>query len=114
MSYNLPNLKVQIDDPIANLKQSFSAQDLDSVVGFFLKYQFDIDNARAIAVIILNQARLEQKNVYEFIEKLSGLTELQLNYFVLQILNDSRSKTSLLGMKSQALYDDFEVRNILV
>jgi hypothetical protein len=53
-------------------------------------------------------------NVFELLDTLKGLTELQLSNVVTEILNVNRSKISTLGFKIADLRNQFEKRNIVV
>ena len=112
------------DDSSAEVKQffdkffvhqvSFPAEQIDAVVGFFLKHGFDIESAKSTSIVLLNQARLDSVNVFQLIDTLKSLTEIQISQVVAQILNTYREKTSLLGYRINPLIDRYETRNILV
>ena len=93
---------------------SFPSNQIDAVVGFFLKNGFDIESARSTGIVILNQARQDNVNVFELLDTLKTLTDVQLSQVVAQVLNAYREKTSLLGYRVAPLVDDYESRNILV
>lgn len=93
---------------------SFPAGQIDAVVGFFLKHGFDIESAKSTSIVLLNQARVDNVNVFQLIDTLKSLTEIQLGQIVAQILNSYREKTSLLGYRIKPLVDRYETRNILV
>ena len=93
---------------------SFPSVQIDAVVGFFLKREFDVESARSTAIVLLNQARIENVNVFELLDKLTPLTDVQLSQVVAQVLNTYREKTSLLGYRIETLKNDYETRNILV
>jgi hypothetical protein len=93
---------------------SFPSNQIDAVVGFFLKNGFDIESARSTGIVILNQARQDNVNVFELLDTLKTLTDVQLSQVVAQVLNSYREKTSLLGYRVAPLVDDYESRNILV
>lgn len=101
-------------DKFFNSKLSFPADQIDAVVGFFVKRDFDIESARSTAIVLLTQARYDNVNVFDLIESMKSLPELQLNQLVAQILNTYRDKTSLLGYRIQPIADVYETRNILV
>jgi S-adenosylmethionine:diacylglycerol 3-amino-3-carboxypropyl transferase len=63
---------------------------------------------------MLNQALLDNVNVFVLLDKLKGLTDAQLNQVVAQVLNSYRENTSLLGYRTAINTDTFESRNILV
>lgn len=93
---------------------SFPSNQIDAVVGFFLKNGFDIESARSTGIVILNQAREDNVNVFELLDTLKTLTDIQLSQVVAQVLNSYREKTSLLGYRVAPLVDNYESRNILV
>ena len=93
---------------------SFPSNQIDAVVGFFLKRNFDVSSARSTAIILLNQAKIDSVNVFELIDTLKTLNDVQLSQVVTQVLNASREKTSMLGYKIKSVSIDYEARNILV
>jgi hypothetical protein len=93
---------------------SFPAVEIDAVVGFFLKRNFEQDGARTTAIVLLNRARIENVSVFKLLDTLKGLTDIQLSQVVAQVLNSSREKTSLLGYRVAHVTDTYESRNILV
>jgi hypothetical protein len=93
---------------------SFPAQDVDAVIGFFEKRNFDRIAAINISTILLQQARLDNVNIFQLLDTLKGLTELQLSNIVTEILNVNRSKISTLGFKVDDSRNQFEKRNIVV
>lgn len=95
-------------------KISFPSNQIDAVVGFFLKRGFDTESSRSTAIVLLNQARVDNVNVFELIDTLKTLTDVQLSQVVAQVLNAYREKISLLGYRIAQLADNYESRNILV
>jgi hypothetical protein len=93
---------------------SFPAEQIDAVVGFFVKRGFNDISANSIAITLLTQARKENVNVFALIDSLKGLTDIQLSQVIAQVLNSSREKTSLLGYRIKPVNDTYESRNILV
>lgn len=93
---------------------TFAASQIDAVVGFFLKRSFDQSSARSTAIVLLNQAKTENVNVFQIIDTLKTLTDVQLSQVVTQILNAYRDPTSLLGYRINGNADLCESRNILV
>ena len=92
---------------------SFPAAEIDATVAFFTKRGFDTSSANSTAIIMLNQARVENVSVFSLLDKLKGLTDVQLSQVVAQVLNTYREKTSLLGYRTAVQTDTFEARNIL-
>jgi hypothetical protein len=93
---------------------SFPSNQIDAVVGFFLKNGFDPESARSTSIVLLNQANEDNVNVFELIDTLKTLSDVQLSQVVAQILNAYREKTSVLGYRIETYYDEYESRNILV
>jgi hypothetical protein len=122
MSSNLP-VEVAIDSSI-EVKSffdkyyattvSFPSNQIDAVVGFFLKNGFSQESASSIGIVLLNQARADSVNVFELIDSLKTLSDIQLSQIVAQVLNSYREKTSLLGYRVTQIVDKYEDRNILV
>lgn len=120
MSSNLPPSNVdslevkQFFDKFFVHQVSFPSNQIDGVVGFFLKHGFDIESARSTSIVLLNQARVDNVNVFELIDTLKALTDVQLSQVVAQVLNAYREKVSLLGYRIAPLVDTYDSRNIIV
>ena len=122
MANNLP--PVEVVDGTLDTKQffdkffvhqiSFPSNQIDAVVGFFLKRSFDLESARSTSIVLLNQARVDNVNVFALIDTLKTLSDVQLSQVVAQVLNAYREKVSLLGYRIAPLADSYESRNILV
>jgi len=95
-------------------KVSFPSNQIDAVVGFFLKRGFDVESAKSTSIVLLNQSRIDNVNVFELIDTLKALTDVQLSQVVAQVLNAYREKISLLGYRIAPLVDTYESRNVLV
>jgi hypothetical protein len=93
---------------------SFPSNQIDAVVGFFLQHGFDQESARSTGIVLLNQAREDNVNVFQLIDTLKALTDVQLSQVVAQILNAYREKISVLGYRVAGVIDEYESRNILV
>jgi len=93
---------------------SFPSNLIDAVIGFFVKRGFDEQVARSTSIVFLNQARVDNVNVFELLEKLKTLSDIQLGQIITQILNAYRIQTSVLGFKSTNKDESFESRNILI
>jgi len=91
---------------------SFPSSKVDAVIGFFTKRGFDRSSAIAIGTVLLEQSKIDSINVFELLDTLKGLEDVQLSAVVTEILNYSRPKTSSLGYKKQGLFDKLERRNI--
>jgi len=93
---------------------SFAANDVDSVVGFFTKRGFDTVSATSTAVVLLQQAKLDNVKIFKLVETLRGLNDVQLSALVAEVLNYNRDKTSTLGYRVTPKTDTTEARNIVV
>lgn len=93
---------------------NYNANEVDAVIGYFLKRGFDEVAAINTSVVLLQQAKIDQVNVYKLIDTLSGFNDVQLSNIVAQILNDNRNKTSALGYKVVPEGTLLEQRNIVV
>lgn len=120
-SSNLP--KPPVTDSAAEVKSffnnyfvdpiTFSANDVDTVVGFFEKRGFENTAATSVATVLLTQAKLDNVKIFKLLDTLKGLTDVQLSALVTEVLNYNRPKISTLGYKTQPDTDNFEARNII-
>ena len=93
MPFNLPqqqSLENPVDvkeffDKFYVHKVSFPSNQIDATVGFFLKNGFDLESARSTSIVLLNQARADNVNVFELIDTLKTLTDVQLSQVVAQV-----------------------------
>jgi hypothetical protein len=118
MSTNLPiptnNREVRnFFDTYFTEEITFPSNQIDAVIGFFLKRGFEEQASRSISIVLLNQARKDNVNVFELVDKLKGYNNVQLNKIITEVLNFYRTKTSVLGYKILNVKDSFESRNIL-
>jgi hypothetical protein len=93
---------------------TFPAEHIDVVQGFFLKRGFEINAARSIAIVLLNQARIDKINVFQLLDKLKEVNENQLSQIITDILNAYRDNSSTLGFKQSEHVNTLESRDILV
>ena len=93
---------------------TFPSAQIDAITGFFLKRGFDESSSKSITIILLNQARIDNVEVFQLIDSLKKLTDIQLSQVVGQVINAYRENTSLLGYRIAPLVDTYETRNILV
>jgi 3-methyladenine DNA glycosylase AlkC len=120
MNTNLPllnNQQVDVKDFFDNYftkKISFPANDIDATIAFLVKRGFDPNSANSTAIVLLNQARNENVQVFQLLDKLKALTDIQLSQVVAQVLNSYREKTSFLGYRVATSINTYESRNILV
>lgn len=96
-------------DPI-----SYNATQVDSVVGFFLKRGFEENSATGVATVLLQQAKIDDVNVYTLLDTLKGLDDVQISGLVGEIVNYNRSKVSVIGFKTTNTVTKQESRNIVV
>ncbi len=93
---------------------SYSANQVDSVVGFFLKRGFDESSATGVATVLLQQAKIDNVNVYTLLDTLKGLEDVQISGLVGEIVNANRSKVSVIGVKVANPSSKQESRNVVV
>lgn len=91
---------------------TFPSNQIDAVVGFFLKRGFDDDAARSTSIVLLNQARLENVSPFKLLDTIKGLTDAQLSGVVTEVLNVYRDRSSSLGFKLINIEETAESRNI--
>jgi hypothetical protein len=89
----------QFFDKFYQTTVSFPAAQIDATVAFFLKRGFDDDSARSTAIVLLNQARIDNVEIFQILDTMKGLTDVQMSQVVAQILNAYRESTSLLGIR---------------
>lgn len=93
---------------------SFPAEQIDATVGFFEKRGFDKLASQSTAIVLLQQAKLDNVNVFTLLDTLKGLEDIQLSAVVTEVLNYNRQKISTLGYRQQGQTDFLENRNIIV
>lgn len=93
---------------------TFPSNQIDAVVSFFEKHGFDQESARSTSIVLLNQAKEDNINVFQLIDTLKTLTDVQLSQVVAQVLNAYRENISALGYRIASIEDEYESRNILV
>lgn len=91
---------------------TFPSNQIDAVIGYFMKRGFDDQAARSTAIVLLNQARIENINPFRLIDTLKGVTDAQLSAVVAEVLNLYRQRTSSLGFRSPVTQESFESRNV--
>jgi hypothetical protein len=93
---------------------SLSADEIDAAVGFFESRGFEISAANSIAATLLSQSKIEKVNVFQLLDTLKGLNELQLSRVVSEVLNSNRKNISTLGYRTDTpASNQYEVRNVL-
>lgn len=93
---------------------SFPSNQVDAVIGYFENRNFDKVSAQTIGTVLMQQAKLDDVNVFELLDTLKGLDTLQLSAVVTEVLNYNRSKVSTLGYRLNTSTDKLETRNVLV
>ena len=101
-------------DQYFDQKLSFPSNQVDAVIGFFTKRGFDVEAAISVSTTLLQQAKIDNVNVFKLLDTLKGLDSVQLSSIVAEVLNYNRSKTSTLGFKRTEIVDKLEKRNIVV
>jgi len=66
-----------------------------------------------VSTALLQQAKIDNIKIFELLDTLKGLTNLQLSDIVANVLNYNREKISTLGFKVESKYEKLEKRNIL-
>ena len=92
---------------------SFPANEVDAVLGFFTSRGFEKSAAQSIATIMMQQAKLDGIKVFELLDTLKGLNEIQISNVVTEVMNYNREKISTIGYKIDEIADRTEARNIL-
>ena len=92
----------------------FPSNQVDAVIGYFENRDFDKVSAQTIGTVLMQQAKLDDVNVFELLDTLKGLDTLQLSAVVTEVLNYNRSKVSTLGYRLNTSTDKLETRNVLV
>ena len=90
----------------------FPGNQVDAVVGFFENRGFDKQAAVSTTITLLEQAKLDNVNIFQLLDTLKGLSEVQLSTVVTEILNYKRPRSSSLGFKTTPSTDTLESRNI--
>jgi hypothetical protein len=91
---------------------SFPANQIDAVVGFFENRGFDNTAAVSTAIVLLEQAKLDDINAFKLLDTLKGLSEVELSRVVAQVLNYNRPRSSSLGFQRLLSQNTLESRNI--
>lgn len=91
---------------------SYPSNQVDAVVGFFKKRGFDDVAANSVAGVLLQQAKVDNVNVFKLLDTLKGLESRQLSSVIAQVLNANRSKVSTIGYRNTEKQTPLETRNI--
>lgn len=93
---------------------NFASNEVDAVVSFFESKGFARQSAQSTSIVILGQAKAEEKPVFQILEDLKKIDEVQLTDLVAAVLNSNRNKVSKLGYKQTATTQTFNERNVVV
>lgn len=93
---------------------SFPAAEIDAAVGFFEKRGFDKLASQSTAIVLLQQAKIDGVKVFDLLDTLEGLQEIQLSAIVAEVLNYNRQKISTLGYRRESTGELLETRNIVL
>lgn len=92
----------------------YKSSEVDAVISYFLKRGFGETAAVNTALVLLRQASIDKMPVFKLIDTLKGITDVQLNNIIAQILNLNRNKSSVLGYRIPPNTELFDQRNIIV
>jgi hypothetical protein len=120
---NLPNSPItktttasviQFIDAYSTNPINLDANDVVSLEQFFTSKGFDITAAQNVAYQILVAAKATSYNVQQIIDSLRPYDKIQLNDFLINLINYNRSKSSSLGTIVPFTTAEHVQRNILV
>ena len=92
--------------------ESYNSNDITAAIDFFVKRNFTEDAAMTVAMTILQQAKRDQVPVFEILESIANFDNVQINFLVASILNDSRRPTSAVGFNTDVTQSIY-TRNII-
>lgn len=93
---------------------SYPSNQVDAVIGYFENKGFEKASAIAVGSALLQQAKVDDLNVFELIDTLQDFNDVQLSNIVANVLNYNREKISTLGYKIESKYEKVEKRNIII
>jgi hypothetical protein len=85
---------------------------LDAMRSFFTSRGFDRVSAESVSVVMIKQAKRDNFNPLQLLDTLGGLTDVEINAVVSEIINYNRYKTSFLGYFPQFISNEEVSRNI--
>jgi len=91
----------------------FNVGEYDSTVAFFVKRGFSRTSAESTAYVILAQAKIDNVNPQEVLDKLTYASPAQLSEVITIILNANRYKSSRLGVRQTLTTKETVSRNII-
>jgi hypothetical protein len=95
-------------------KISFPSNQVDAVIGFFENRGFSKQSSIAVGTVLLQQAKLDNVNVFQLLDTLKKQDTIQLSSVITEVLNYNREKISTLGYKVDNTANRTESRNIEV
>lgn len=120
---NLPTIAEQTDsaDDAKKFFNTFytqsitlSANTVNAAISFFISRGFSESASSSISAILLSQSKIDNVNVFQLIDTLKGLNEVQLSRVVSEILNYNRIRISTLGTRIDNSNNiEYEIRNII-
>ena len=115
-----PKEKDNLDTTIEKLtttqyqtEYQFNVGEYDAAIGFFVKRGFKRSSADSTAYVILSQAKIDNINPQELLDKLGQANEVQLSEIITIILNANRYKSSRLGVRKALTTKETVSRNII-
>ena len=115
-----PKQKDDLDKTIEKLTTTayesdyqFNVGEYDSTVAFFVKRGFSRVSAESTAYVVLVQAKIDNINPQELLDKLTYADPAQLSELVTIILNANRYKSSRLGVRQTLTTKETVSRNII-
>ena len=115
-----PKQKDDLDKTIETLtttkyetEYQFNVGEYDSTVAFFVKRGFTRVAAESTAYVIMSQAKIDNINPQELLDKLTYADPAQLSELITIILNANRYKSSRLGVRQTLTTKPTVSRNII-
>lgn len=93
---------------------SYTQNEVDAIVGYFLKRGFERVAAINTGGVLLEQAKRDNVPIFKLLDTLQGINDVQLSNVVAQIINANRRKTSTIGYRKVSTNQLFDQRNIIV
>lgn len=104
----------QYFDNYQKTKVSYPSNQVDAVIGFFTSRGFELSSAQSVAGVLLQQAKVDQVNVMELIDKIKNFDKVRLNDLVAAILNANRDRRTIVGFKDNTVNEkNIYRRNII-
>jgi hypothetical protein len=92
--------------------EEYLGSEVDATIGFLSKRGFSLEAATVTAMVLLRQAKQDGLAVFQLLETLGTLENLELSALVGEILNQNRSFTSRLGFRTSVAANQLKLRNI--